>query len=680
MWQLDWVRHITKGVMRQKSQYVLSMVCFLLLLMPLTASAGPGSWLILQTCYQITPVSDGVESATEKEYNKLSCVFCRNIASKPYQDSLGKRGCKDCMKKMEKFISQYGLDPEKMEAGPGKVEGVEFDSLNAYYGALLKVFPEYRGSKEELAAYIRDLKKELSTERGAYSINPDKAHAREVKDLQENNALSCDDCYKKFESCGVWDVFSHAEEHRLVCEACGFNNFTEEGVIPNLERRRELLAEHEAECVVQCAHCADKYSLAVMRCHEPACLKKSITCGSCNTDDAILLGQYEKHIVSHYSLSPGENDHHTVTCPVCQQRVSGLDYPLHYERLHAGNPDKSQSCPYCEELFYSGSYLFKHAQGAHAAEMVQILNGSDQHADDLEEPGKNHLMLIIEAVKPSTVVGEARGNRGAAVDNTEAVAKLEAELAALKLAGSKRDGLLESLCSAERSRGEQVHIIKTQLPVLARKVETLLSITHQSYACEGTDTTAMQRLETMARANAVYLSELDRRQEEQQLTLLALPTCTYNGCYIWRIPEIERHRRNAIDDRVTSIYSPPFYTDRNGYKMCMRAYLNGDGMGYKTHLSLFFVLMKGEFDSLLNWPFEYKITFILLNQAHGKDIEKIFKPSVESNSFQRPLSYMNVASGCPQFAKLTVLSDDDYVTGDVMFIKCIVDITKIAHP
>ena len=49
--------------------------------------------------------------------------------------------------------------------------------------------------------------------------------------------------------------------------------------------------------------------------------------------------------------------------------------------------------------------------------------------------------------------------------------------------------------------------------------------------------------------------------------------------------------------------------------MCIRAYLNGDGSGYKTHLSLFFVLMKGEYDALLRWPFDYKVSMILV----GKD-------------------------------------------------------------
>ena len=51
--------------------------------------------------------------------------------------------------------------------------------------------------------------------------------------------------------------------------------------------------------------------------------------------------------------------------------------------------------------------------------------------------------------------------------------------------------------------------------------------------------------------------------------------------------------------------------------MCIRAYLNGDGSGYKTHLSLFFVLMKGEYDALLRWPFDYKVSMILVGKEEG---------------------------------------------------------------
>ena len=123
--------------------------------------------------------------------------------------------------------------------------------------------------------------------------------------------------------------------------------------------------------------------------------------------------------------------------------------------------------------------------------------------------------------------------------------------------------------------------------------------------------------------------------------------------YLWKISDVEQHKQDAIAGRITSLYSPPFYTAKNGYKMCIRVYLNGDGMGHKTHLSLYFVLMKGEFDALLKWPFENKVSLILVDQNHRKHLVQTFKPTPESSSFQRPISDMNVASGCPQFCKLS---------------------------
>ena len=149
---------------------------------------------------------------------------------------------------------------------------------------------------------------------------------------------------------------------------------------------------------------------------------------------------------------------------------------------------------------------------------------------------------------------------------------------------------------------------------------------------------------------------------------------------LWRIPDVSHRRRDATERRVTSIYSPPFYTGRPGYKMCIRVYLNGDGIGHKTHLSIFFVLMKGKYDPLLKWPFESKVSLILVDHNHRKHIVQTFKPTQESSSFQRPCSDMNIASGCPQFARLTVLDDENYVKDDVLYIKCIIDTSRIFHP
>lgn len=58
---------------------------------------------------------------------------------------------------------------------------------------------------------------------------------------------------------------------------------------------------------------------------------------------------------------------------------------------------------------------------------------------------------------------------------------------------------------------------------------------------------------------------------------------------------------------VSSLLFLAFYTARYGFKVCMRLYLNGDGVGKGTHISLFFVIMKGEYDLLLSWPFKHKV-------------------------------------------------------------------------
>ena len=59
--------------------------------------------------------------------------------------------------------------------------------------------------------------------------------------------------------------------------------------------------------------------------------------------------------------------------------------------------------------------------------------------------------------------------------------------------------------------------------------------------------------------------------------------------------------------------STPFYTSERGYKLQLDVNANGSGSGKGTHLSVFVVLMKGEYDEELKWPFNANITIQLLN-------------------------------------------------------------------
>ncbi len=119
--------------------------------------------------------------------------------------------------------------------------------------------------------------------------------------------------------------------------------------------------------------------------------------------------------------------------------------------------------------------------------------------------------------------------------------------------------------------------------------------------------------------------------------------------------------------------SYPFYSGPMGYKMCLQLYILGDGSGRGTHMSLFFVIMKGDFDDILKWPFTSKVTIKLINQRGGRDISGTFQPNPKSSSFQKPTSDMNIASGCPRFMSHTELNEGGFVVDDVVFLQCLVD-------
>ena len=64
----------------------------------------------------------------------------------------------------------------------------------------------------------------------------------------------------------------------------------------------------------------------------------------------------------------------------------------------------------------------------------------------------------------------------------------------------------------------------------------------------------------------------------------------------------------------TRWYSNSFYTQHNGYMMCLLLGAGGMGTGKGTHLSAYLQLRKGEHDDKLVWPMTGKFVVILLNQ------------------------------------------------------------------
>ena len=158
---------------------------------------------------------------------------------------------------------------------------------------------------------------------------------------------------------------------------------------------------------------------------------------------------------------------------------------------------------------------------------------------------------------------------------------------------------------------------------------------------------------------------------EKGKLLDSLEHTSFTGTMVWAVTDFSRKRQEAIEGRTPSIYSCVFYTSRAGYKVCARLYLNGDGMGRGTHISLFFVIMRGQYDAILPWPFKQKVTLMLLDQNKSEHVVEAFRPDPTSSSFKRPQSDMNIASGVPLFCPLSKLGENNspYVQNNTMFIK-----------
>ncbi len=198
-----------------------------------------------------------------------------------------------------------------------------------------------------------------------------------------------------------------------------------------------------------------------------------------------------------------------------------------------------------------------------------------------------------------------------------------------------------------------------------------------SYQGFGVPNVPPQRVEALQTRVVEIEHSVDRALSsclDQELRIQLLERATYNGVLLWKIDEFDRRRREAVDGVTLSLYSTPFYTSRHGYKMCARIYLNGDGMGKGSHLSFFFVVMRGPFDALLQWPFKQKVTLSLINQDGKKHISDSFRPDPHSSSFQKPgRREMNIASGCPMFIRIDHLLNGGFVKDDAIYVRVVVE-------
>ncbi|XP_047425391.1 TNF receptor-associated factor 2 [Mugil cephalus] len=476
----------------------------------------------------------------------------------------------------------------------------------------------------------------------------------------------CVHCFKQLTSCGP-----------KPCEACRQEEIYEEPIsilnsneaFPDNAAGREI-ASLPARCLNQGCNWTGSIKEYEAQ-HEGRCEFERIQCEACH--NFILQTEKERH-------NERECEARSLNCKYCKTTFNFKDIKAHDE-ICLKFPLQCKDCgkkKIPREKF--SDHIKSCAKSKSACPFIEVgcksvvENGKlseHEHTGTME-----HLRLLLSMVlslsrtrtEAGAGCGEWQEDSGVGLYRApEEDARPRAAAAAAAATSSQSVDL-----------DKKVNALENIVCVLNREVErsllTLEAFSHQHRL----DQEKIDNLSNKVRQLERTLTMRDLQLSETEQLVRELQFCTYDGIFVWKISDFSRRRQDAVAGRAPAMFSPAFYSSKYGYKMCLRLYLNGDGTGRGTHLSLFFVVMRGKCDALLKWPFSQKVTLMLLDQNNREHIIDAFRPDVTSTSFQRPISEMNIASGCPLFCPLAKLAGKSpYLRDDTIFIKAIVDLTGL---
>ncbi|XP_044732716.1 TNF receptor-associated factor 4 isoform X2 [Chrysoperla carnea] len=156
----------------------------------------------------------------------------------------------------------------------------------------------------------------------------------------------------------------------------------------------------------------------------------------------------------------------------------------------------------------------------------------------------------------------------------------------------------------------------------------------------------------------------------------------YSGTLIWKISDFLSKMAEAKTKEGMELVSPPFFTSQYGYKLQASLFLNGNGAGEASHISVYIKILPGEYDALLRWPFAHSVSFTLFDQTtcpeKACNIVESFIPDPTWKNFQRPSKEPDsLGFGFPRFVSHEMLKKRHFVKDDTMFIRVKVDPSKI---
>lgn len=482
-----------------------------------------------------------------------------------------------------------------------------------------------------------------------YTSFHDKCCEREVLNLQ-----CC--CRYEDRKCDWRGNFRQLQAHE---DSCQYGDVLCRACSKVMERR--FLEIHKAnECInraVKCTYCGGQVRLSDMKDHLEVCLKFPIDCVLHCGKENIPRDMMEEHM--------------TTQCPkmevLCPFSPRGCDFKGKRETIHEHIRAKFQ----CHLDMMSQSSNEYRVTAKEIEDKVSRFE-TEKVALELELHNQNE-ELAAAKINIQTQHSKLSIIEKSICEQGRDMQKLLNDLKSVVDQGN-RDAVsfqMQEILNTIKQHEAKMTTLKNKLarPRVVGQTKHDNDLYGDPFSTRACDS-RLERAKHQLNLHEIQLSE-------QDMHIQMLEATSFNGDFVWKIDHFSRRCDEAISGKTPSIYSPAFYVGRFGYKVCACLYPNGDGNGKGTHMSMFLVIMRGEYDALLPWPFIQKVYFRLLDQDRIRDVFEAFRPDPNCVSFKRPTSDMNVASGCPTFVSHSELRQGGFVRDDTMFIKVTVDMANL---
>ncbi|XP_059060070.1 TNF receptor-associated factor 6 [Achroia grisella] len=140
------------------------------------------------------------------------------------------------------------------------------------------------------------------------------------------------------------------------------------------------------------------------------------------------------------------------------------------------------------------------------------------------------------------------------------------------------------------------------------------------------------------------------------------------GNYIWKIECFKDRLQKMSQNHNSMLYSPGFYTSPYGYRFCLRLNISPQNpQCFALHVHM----MRSEHDNSLEWPFNGRISFAMINQYDSDKTQKDTMMSISHlTAFKKPtLDICPRGFGYTTYAMIEDVVDNGFVKDDTLIIR-----------